>query len=73
MAEAKERAAERAREYRARRRAGLRLVRAWVPDVRNPAVRTRIQQQLAALRGHPDEAEALRFIEGAMADMDWDA
>jgi hypothetical protein len=67
-------AAERSRRYRERKRAqGLRLVSAWIPDLRDPAVRKRIEEQLLALRGHPDEIEALRFVEGATADMDWDA
>jgi hypothetical protein len=67
-------AAERSRRYRERKRAqGLRLVSTWVPDWRDPVVRKRVQEQLLALRGHPDETEALRFVEGATADMDWDA
>jgi hypothetical protein len=66
--------AERERQHRARMRAqGLRLRRVWVPDQRDPAVRARIQRQLAALRGDKDEDEALTFIERATADMDWDA
>ena len=56
--------------YRVGRRAkGLRQLRLWVADPRQPGFRAEAQRQAALLRGAPEEAEALTFIEAA-ADFD---
>jgi hypothetical protein len=62
------------RQYRARRKAaGMKLVRIWVPDPRSPEFAAMAEREAAALRGAPDEQEALDFIEAAMRDLDLDA
>jgi len=56
--------------YRARQRArGMKLLRVWVPDPRAPGFREEARRQAALLRGSPDEAEALDFIEAAALDL----
>jgi hypothetical protein len=67
LAEPKAKAAERAREYRARRRAGLRLVRGWVPDHRSPENEARLAEQAAAISASGSERETLNWLE-AVAD-----
>jgi hypothetical protein len=58
------------RRYRATRHAkGLKLLRVWVPDPRAPGFREEARRQAALLRGAPEEADALAFIEAAA---DWD-
>ncbi|RHW17813.1 DUF3018 family protein [Sphingomonas gilva] len=57
------------RAYRARKRAqGLREIRLWVPDFRNPEVRARIEREAEAIRNSAGEKEALRWIEAVAAD-----
>jgi hypothetical protein len=57
------------RAYRARKKAaGLREVRMWVPDIRNPEFLAQLKRDAEALRGRPEEEEALNFIETVMAD-----
>jgi hypothetical protein len=52
------------RTYRAnKRRQGLKLVRLWLPDPKSASFRRRIRQQCVALRGLPEDREALDFIE----------
>lgn len=46
-------------------RSGMRLVRTWVPDPRSPEFQAEAARQAALLRGAPEDAEALRFIEAA--------
>ncbi|AWN42180.1 antitoxin MazE family protein [Methylobacterium durans] len=52
----------------ARRRKGMKLLRVWVPDPAAPGFQAEARRQAALLRDAPEEAEALRFIEGAA---DW--
>ncbi len=51
----------------------MKLVRIWVPDPRSPEFAAMAEREAAALRGAPDEQEALDFIEAAMRDLDLDA
>jgi hypothetical protein len=44
-------------------RQGMRLLRIWVPDPRSPGFKAEARRQAAVLRGAPEEAEALGFIE----------
>ncbi|MEO9191781.1 MAG: antitoxin MazE family protein [Acetobacteraceae bacterium] len=56
--------------YRASQRTrGMKLLRVWVPDPRAPGFREEARRQAALLRGSPDEAEALDFIEAAAFDL----
>jgi hypothetical protein len=47
------------------RRRGMKLLRVWVPDPRSDSFQRDVRRQAALLRGAPEEAEALRFIEAA--------
>ena len=59
---------------RANRKAdGTKLVRLLVPDPRSPEFVVLAERQAAALRGAPEEQDALDFIEAAMRDLDLDA
>lgn len=61
--------------YRARKRAaGLREVRLWVPDVRNPAFWDRSVKAAAILDSVPEEAETTAFFDALQAETpgDWD-
>lgn len=50
--------------YRAARQArGLKLLRLWAPDPTAPGFREDAHRQALLLRGAPEEAEALDFIE----------
>jgi hypothetical protein len=52
--------------FRANQRAkGLKLLRVWVPDPRAPGFAKEAARQAALLRGAPEEADALDFIEAA--------
>jgi hypothetical protein len=42
---------------------GRRLLRIWVPDTRTPEFQAEARRQALLLRGAPEEAEALDFIE----------
>lgn len=57
------------RAYRARKKAvGLREIRMWAPDLRNPELLARLDRECRGLRASKSEREALNFIEGAVAD-----
>ena len=57
------------RRYRAKKKAqGLREVRLWVPDLRNPEVRARILAEGAALRDTPGEKEAIEWLDAAVEE-----
>ncbi len=67
-----------ARYRAAKKKQGLKLLRIWVPDVNAPGFVEEAARQAALLRGAPEEAETLAFIEAAMADWslepyDWGA
>ena len=52
--------------FRARMKArGLRQVRLWVYDTAAPGFRDEMARQAGALRGAPEERDALAFIEAA--------
>jgi Protein of unknown function (DUF3018) len=52
--------------YRATRRArGMKLLRVWVPDPRAEGFAAEARRQGRVLRGAPEEAAALAFIEAA--------
>ena len=52
--------------YRAARRArGMKLLRVWVPDPLATGFHEEAHRQAQALRGAPEEREALNFIEAA--------
>jgi len=60
------------RTYRAnKRRQGLKLVRLWLPDPKSTTFRRRVRQQCLALRGQPEDKEALDFIEAVNEEEDW--
>ena len=44
---------------------GMKLLRVWVPDPQRPEFAKEAARQAALLRGRPEEAEALAFIEAA--------
>ena len=52
----------------ARRLRGMKLLRVWVPDPHAPGFQEEAHRQAMVLRGAPEEAEALDFIEAAA---DW--
>jgi len=55
--------------YRSSRRSsGMKLLRVWVPDPHAPGFREEAHRQALLLRGAPEEADALAFIEMAA---DW--
>lgn len=62
------------KRYRMNQKAkGRRLLRIWVPDTRTPEFQAEARRQALLLRGAPEEADALDFIE-AVADIDdWNA
>jgi hypothetical protein len=45
------------------RRRGMRQVRIWLPDTSTPEFQAEAHRQAVLLRGAPEEAEALDFIE----------
>jgi hypothetical protein len=45
---------------------GMKQLRIWVPDPRRPEFAAEAKRQGMALRGRPEEAEALDFIEAAV-------
>jgi hypothetical protein len=52
------------KRYRMNQKAkGRRLLRIWVPDTRTPEFQAEARRQALLLRGAPEEAEALDFIE----------
>jgi len=60
-------------ELMARAEQALRLLRERTVDTRTPEYRAEVRRQAAMLRGTPEEAEALDFIEAAMDTDGWDA
>jgi len=48
-------------------RRGMKQLRIWVPDPRRPEFAAEAERQGMALRGRPEEAEALDFIAAAVA------
>ena len=44
---------------------GMKLLRVWVPDPHRPEFAKEAARQAKLLRGRPEEAEALTFIEAA--------
>jgi Protein of unknown function (DUF3018) len=44
---------------------GMKLLRVWVPDPMRPGFAKEAARQAQLLRGRPEEAEALTFIEAA--------
>ncbi len=48
----------------------MKLVRIWIPDPRSPEFAAKAQREAEALRGAPEEQEALDFIEAAIRDLD---
>jgi Protein of unknown function (DUF3018) len=55
--------------YRARKKAvGLREVRFWGPDLRDPDVLAQLKREGDILRNAPEEREAADFIEKIMDD-----
>jgi len=58
------------KNYRAQmRRAGLRPLQIWVPDVRSPNMAEQFRRQSLVARDVAEEAEVLDFFEAAS---DWD-
>lgn len=57
------------RYRRTQQRRGMKLLRVWVPDPTAPDFQSEAARQASLLRGAPEEAEALEFIERAM---DWE-
>jgi hypothetical protein len=56
------------RYRRNKRRQGMKLLRIWVPDPKAPGFKEEARRQMRLLRGSPEEAEVMRFIEAAA---DW--
>jgi hypothetical protein len=62
------------KRYRASQKTqGLKLVRLWVCDPAAPGFRKKARRQAALLRGAPEEADALAFIESHTDQADWNA
>ena len=55
------------------RAAGLRPVQIWVPDVRRPGFAEECRRQSLQLRGDPQEAEILAWLEAAADTDGWTA
>ena len=54
--------------YRATQRSrGMKLLRIWVPDPNAPGFQEEVERQAALLRGAPEEAETIAFIEAVAA------
>jgi hypothetical protein len=52
---------------------GMKQLRMWVRDPNTPEFRREAKRQAVLLRGAPEEAEALVFIERHMDQTDWTA
>ncbi len=46
---------------------GMKLLRVWVPDPNRPDFAKEAARQAALLRGRPEEAEAMAFIDAAFS------
>ncbi|CAA7615162.1 conserved hypothetical protein [Magnetospirillum sp. LM-5] len=69
VASVKPPAANKFRRYRETQQArGLKLLRLWIPDPRADGFRAEAHRQASILKGSPEEADALAFIE-AVADL----
>jgi Protein of unknown function (DUF3018) len=56
--------AQRTARYRAAKRAqGLRLKQIWLPDLRDPEVRARIEREVASINASEDEAVIMQTLE----------
>lgn len=56
--------AQRAARHRQQKRAqGLRLRQFWLPDLRDPSVRARIEREVASINRSEDEAVVMAWIE----------
>jgi hypothetical protein len=63
--------ADKFRRYRAAKRAaGLREVRLWVPDLRNPAVLAELSRQGRNLRDSSEQHEATSYLSEHLRDAD---
>lgn len=70
MKRANEQGMSKYQRFRANRaRQGMKLLRVWVPDTHVPGFPAEVARQAALLKGAPEEAEALNWIEAA-ADLD---
>lgn len=56
-----------ARYRAAKKAAGLKEVRLWVPDTSNPEFLAQLKRDMEAIRNDPDEAEVMAFIEAVAA------
>jgi Protein of unknown function (DUF3018) len=60
------------KKYRAsKQQRGLKLVRMWLPDPKSVAFRRSIRRQCLALRGTPEDRDALDFIEANNEAENW--
>jgi hypothetical protein len=64
-------AARVAKRRAALRRAGLRPVQIWVPEMRNPAYVADLKRRCLALRDDPQEKEILDWIEAVSDFSGW--
>jgi hypothetical protein len=61
---------ERAAAYRVRmQKSGMRLVQHWVPDVRSPEFRARVNAQLRKLAQSAQEKDDQAFIDSLVAEV----
>jgi hypothetical protein len=59
---------ERTRAYRERLRAkGLKPTTLWLPDLNDPAVRARLQQEWRMICSSPEEREVMEFLDDVRA------
>ena len=54
------------RYRKAQQHRGMKLLRVWVPDPHHPEFAKEAARQAELLRGRPEEAEALTFIDAAV-------
>ena len=59
-----------ARYRAAKKAAGLKEVRMWVYDTKDPSFQERLKREIAMINADPDEIEVMKFIE---AVADWPA
>ncbi len=72
--------AQRAARYRAARKAqGLRLIQRWVPDMRNPEVRERLQREVEEINRRDRADGTMEYLESlydeamnALPPFEWD-
>ena len=56
-----------ARYRAAKKAAGLKEVRLWTFDPKDPAVVAQLQREIELIRNDPDEVEVMKFIEAVTA------